>query len=338
MTSAVSASRNLPTVALASSLPNVAEAVVDRMKQMALDGLVLVKTVDVVNGPFDDLENASIVISEPKAFCSNGLVKASRTPRLKWFQSTFAGVEALVDQGNGEDGRTDFLVTRAGGSMGVEIGQYVLGYILSHERKHALCERAQSKKEWAHDAALYRPLSRVSVGILGLGDIGKDIARLAKGMGVGAVYGWKRSGEGVDFVDETFTEMSPVLEKCDYIVSVLPSTTATRGLLDSGALASCSEKAPVFINCGRGDLVGEDSIVEALDNSWISHAILDVFETEPLPKSSKLWAHPKVTLTPHVSGMSHPENIAKVFCSNLQRYLEGGNDELEHVLDWTRGY
>ena len=337
MSATASASRK-PTIALASTLPNVAEAVVDRLKHMALDGLVSVKIVDVESGSFDGLESAIIVLSEPKVFCSKGLVKVNRTPRLKWFQSTFAGVEALVDQGNGENGRTDFLVTRAGGSMGIEIGQYVLGYILARERKHALCERAQSEKVWAHDAALYRPLSKVSVGILGLGDIGKDIARLAKGMGVGAVYGWKRGGESVDYVDETFTKMAPVLEKCDYIVSVLPSTAATRGLLDNGALASCSKKSPVFINCGRGDVLGEKSIVEALDNNWISEAILDVFETEPLDKNSELWEHPNVTLTPHVSGMSHPENIAKLFCSNLRRYLDSSNGELEHVLDWGRGY
>lgn len=336
MSTAVSASRNLPTIALASTLPNVAEAVVDRLKHVALDRLVSVKIVDVEKGPFDGLENASIIVSEPKVFCSKGLIKANRSPCLKWFQSTFAGVEALVEQGKG--GRTNFLVTRAGGSMGIEIGQFILGYILSHERKHALCERAQSKKEWVHDAALYRPLSNVSLGILGLGDIGKDVARLAKGIGVGEVYGWKRGGESVDYVDETFVEMAPVLEKCDYIVSVLPSTMATRGLLDNGALASCSEKSPVFINCGRGDLIGESSIVEALDKNWISSAILDVFETEPLPKTSKLWAHPNVTITPHVSGMSHPENIAKLFCSNLRRYLESGNDELEHVMDWSKGY
>ena len=336
--SAVSASRALPTVAIASTLPGVATAILDALKHAGLNSSVNVKVVNMESDTFDDLLDASIVVGEPKVFCSKALVEKHRTPRLTWFMSTFAGVEALVDQAGKENGRNDFTVTRAGGSMGVEIGQYVLGYVFSHERKHSLCEKAQSDRDWAHDAALYRPLSSVSLGILGLGDIGKDIARLAKGVGFGTVYGWKRSGERVDFVDATFTDHVPVLEKSDYIVSVLPSTTSTRGFLDNGALACCSQKSPVFINVGRGDLLSEDSIIEALENGWISHAILDVFPTEPLPTTSKLWTSPHCTITPHVSGMSHPENIAKLFCKNLQQYLEKQYDNLEYKLDWGRGY
>ena len=91
------------------------------------------------------------------------------------------------------------------------------------------------------------------------------------------------------------------------------TTASTRGLLDNKTLEACCAKsknrAVVFMNAGRGDLLSEDSIIEAFNNGWISHAVLDVFPTEPLLKSSKLWDHPKCTLTPHVSGMSHPENI-----------------------------
>jgi phosphoglycerate dehydrogenase-like enzyme len=130
--------------------------------------------------------------------------------------------------------------------------------------------------------------------------------------------------------------MRDVLVSSDYIVNVLPSTPATRYLLNKDSLAVCATKKPVFINVGRGDVISEDEIISALDNEIFSKAVLDVFETEPLPQESKLWDHPLVTVTPHISGSVFPEDVAAVMIQNLDRKLAG--QPLEYQVDWANGY
>jgi phosphoglycerate dehydrogenase-like enzyme len=188
----------------------------------------------------------------------------------------------------------------------------------------------------------YRSFRPLTVGILGLGDIGQSIGLLLKTAGF-RVAGFKRRVDPEEVkklrasADEVTDDLDAVLSQSDFVVSVLPSTPATRYLLTEDRLAAtCREKKPVFINVGRGDVISEATIVSALDNQILSKVVLDVFETEPLPKESKLWTHPNVLLTPHVSALSLPEDIADVFVRNLDLHL--AQEPLQFSVDWTRGY
>ena len=153
-------------------------------------------------------------------------------------------------------------------------------------------------------------LSSLTLSVLGCGDIGRCIAAAAQAFGMRTI-GYTRTPRGENDkrqrgVDEYTTDLSHALQSADYVVAALPSTPETRRLLSGEALAIASKdkggKCPVFLNVGRGDVIDEVSIVSALDNQYISAAILDVFEVEPLPVESPLWSHAKVVVSPHVSG------------------------------------
>lgn len=140
---------------------------------------------------------------------------------------------------------------------------------------------------------------------MGCGDIGHDIGYHLKQFG-GTVYGMVNSlkKDKKKQIDEYFTqnELPSYLQQSDYVCNVLPSTPSTRNFLTPELIMHCNNV--VFINVGRGDVIKEELIIEALDKKWFRAAILDVFAVEPLPKESPLWSHPKVFITPHRSGMT----------------------------------
>ena len=158
----------------------------------------------------------------------------------------------------------------------------------------------------------YRSLSELTIGLVGFGEIGQEIAKYCKAMKM-TVNSVRRDTNTpkLAFVDNVFSvqNLSECLKQCDYVCNVLPSTAATRGFFSGSVLESCKEKKTVFINIGRGDVVDEGSILKALDNGWIGGAILDVYDVEPLPDSSPLWSHPKVTITPHIAGLTRAKQV-----------------------------
>ena len=198
----------------------------------------------------------------------------------------------------------------------------------------------------------------VVVGALGFGDIGARVAEMCAAVGAKVWACRRRHGTGLHGgavwepsqdalppyvargfgVGDGFREF---LEGCDYVVNLLPSTPETRGLLSAARLRHCKDGA-VLINVGRGDVFGskdgEKEIMEALDApGGLRHAVLDVFAPEePLPKDSFLWRHPKVTITPHNAARSFPEDVARAFAANLERFRD--EKPLQHKLDWNRGY
>lgn len=155
-------------------------------------------------------------------------------------------------------------------------------------------------------------MSKLSIGILGLGDIGKAMAKACKSLGM-TVWGVGRQekSDKLAFVDQyrTLYGLPEVLQSCDYVCNILPSTPATKYLLSGSVLESGKDSHPVFINIGRGDIIDEKSLIHALNQGWISGAVLDVFETEPLPRESPLWSIPNVVITPHIAGMFFPEEV-----------------------------
>lgn len=177
----------------------------------------------------------------------------------------------------------------------------------------------------------------MSVGILGIGAIGKEVARVCSCLGM-TVHGMKTTLDPVKHVDKVYTsnQLVELLQTCDYVCNILPSTSRTKGLLSNGILKVCEDKPIKFINIGRGDVIDEKSLVQALQNGWIEKAFLDVFEKEPLPAESPLWSFQNVTITPHVSGASVSETIPAEFIENLENYING--EELNYIFRWDKEY
>ena len=152
-----------------------------------------------------------------------------------------------------------------------------------------------------------------------------------------SVVGLSRSGAAM----EQFNDVLPVgrldefLAELDYLVSVLPDTAATTGLLDAGALALLPERC-YFINVGRGNVVDDDALIHALKDGRLSGATLDVFNEEPLPQDSPYWSTPNLKVTAHIASISDPELVAPIFNDNYRRYCRG--EALKFVVDFQAGY
>ncbi|KAE9051379.1 hypothetical protein PR001_g1500 [Phytophthora rubi] len=295
------------------------------------------------------LEQATVVLGDAHNCAPLLLTPQSGLPKnmqhllknVQWVQGTYAGVERYLALREADTPPPQFQLTLAGGIKGLAQYMYVFGWIVTFERKFHEAHAMQKLKVFKPQSLRYRPFQSVTVGILGLGAIGQAIGRLAKLAGFN-VLGFKRKLRGDE--DEAFescahrvsTDLEEVLRSADYIVSILPSTPATKYLLNETNLPLYSEKKPVFINVGRGDVIAEQTIVDALDNQWFSKVVVDVFEKEPLPDDSQLWDHPKVFMTPHVAAYCFNEDIADVFVPNLDAYIT--NHPLQYLVDWTNGY
>lgn len=292
------------------------------------------------------LERATIVLGDAHNCAPLLLAPETGLPKnmqhllknVQWVQGTYAGVERYLALREAGTPPPQFQLTRAGGIKG--LAQYVFGWIVTLERKFHEAH-AMQQKIFDPRPLRYRPFQSVTIGILGLGAIGQAIGQLAKLAGFN-VLGFKRKlrgDEGEAFkscAHHVSTDLEEVLRSADYIVSILPSTPATKYMLSETNLPLCSEKKPVFINVGRGDVIAEQTIVDALDNQWFSTAVVHVFEKEPLPDDSKLWDHPKVFMTPHVAAYCFNEDVADVFVPNLDAYIP--NQPLQYLVDWVSGY
>ncbi len=220
------------------------------------------------------------------------------------------------------------------------MSEYVVLHCLRYLRQQPRYDRQQRETIWEDDRN--QPAARsVRVGIMGLGELGQDSARKLQVMGFD-VAGWSRSPKRIEGLS-TFAGsdgMVDFLARTDVLVSLLPLTPETRGTINATLLAGLAQVGrlggPFLINAGRGGLQVEADILAALDSGALKGATLDVFETEPLPADSRLWAHPAVTVTPHNAAMSEPEAIATLIAAQIRR-LEAG-EPLEHVVDPARGY
>lgn len=220
------------------------------------------------------------------------------------------------------------------------MSEYVVLHCLSILRQQRRYERQQREKLWDNDR--HQPAARsVRVGVMGLGELGLDAVRKLKAMGFD-VAGWSRSPKEIEDLMTYSGEdgMTAFLARTDILVSLLPLTPDTRGLIDADLLTRLAQDGrlggPFLINAGRGGLQVEADILAALEAGTLKGAVLDVFEQEPLPAQSALWDHPAVVITPHNAAMSEPEAIANLIAAQIRR-LEGGG-KLENVVDPTRGY
>jgi phosphoglycerate dehydrogenase-like enzyme len=255
----------------------------------------------------------------------------ARAPRLRWLQAMGAGVDwALVPALPRR-----VTVTRAPGVFGPWMAEYVLAWCLWVTQNIAAYRAAQARREWIQHVAPRR-LAGKTMAVVGLGDIGRLVARAARAVGI-RVIGVSRSGRPVPGVERVYRtrDLRRALAAADFVVLVVPLNDATRGLIGAAELAAM-RPTTWLINVGRGALVDEPALVAALREGTIAGAVLDVFLTEPLPPDSPLWALDNAVITPHISGPNVPEDIAPVFNDNLARYLAGR--PLRHLVDRRRGY
>ncbi|WP_245214840.1 2-hydroxyacid dehydrogenase [Pararoseomonas indoligenes] len=214
------------------------------------------------------------------------------------------------------------------------MAQHIIHAILRETRDHRLYDEQQRARIWKR--LTQRHACDITVGIMGLGALGLATARPLRQLGYNLV-GWSRSRKSAEGI-ESFAgpaEMGTFLSRSDFLVVLLPITAETHGILDATALSKLPRGA-VVVAVGRGGQVDEAALLAALDSGHLSHAHLDVFETEPLPADSALWAHPGVTLTPHIAASPHPLAVARLVMENLSR-IERGEPPL-HAVDEARGY
>jgi len=272
------------------------------------------------------VEHCNIILGEPRRIAP----AVDRARNLVWVQSTFAGVEVLVAPSM----RSDYVLTGVKGVFGPLMSEYVFAYLLAWERH--LFETRENQKQRMWKTIPYKSLKKSLLGICGMGSIGAEIARTAKHFGM-EVWGYARSGKAREGIDRVFdeTHFKEFLAGPDYIVVVLPSTPETFHLFDRGAFLAMKDSA-VLINVGRGDIVSEADLVRALEEGTIRGAVLDVFEEEPLPQNSPLWAMPEVFITPHNAAPSFPKDIVGIFAENYRRFMRG--ETLINTIDFKRGY
>lgn len=249
--------------------------------------------------------------------------------RAKAVMNLWAGVEGIV----GNDTLTRPLTRMVEDGLTAGMVEWVTGQILRH---HLDMDRdvLRGDAQWAPHTP---PLARDrSVTVLGLGELGLACARALAGLGFD-VAGWSRRPKpdadvpalrGADGLDAA-------LSRAEILVLLLPLTGGTSHLLDAAAFARMPRGAFV-INPGRGPLIDDDALLAALDAGHIAHATLDVFDTEPLPSDHPYWAHPRVTVTPHVASATRPETSARTIAANIRRG-EAGQPFL-YLVDRERGY
>jgi glyoxylate/hydroxypyruvate reductase A len=252
-------------------------------------------------------------------------------PRLRWIQAMGAGVDWAL----AEPLPPGVALTRAPGIFGPWMAEYVLGWCLWVTQRIAIFGRAQRDRAWV-DTVLPDRLRGKTVVLVGIGDIGKTVARALGSLGA-RVLGVNTAGRPVPGVQRIYPrrQMHAALAQADFVVLLVPLTASTRGLLGAGELAAMKPTA-WLINIARGAVVDESALVAALRGHGIGGAVLDVFDTEPLPPEHPLWTLENAMLTPHIAGPSTVEEIAPIFNDNLRRFLEGR--PLRHRVDPARGY
>ncbi|MEO3942747.1 D-2-hydroxyacid dehydrogenase [Paenarthrobacter nicotinovorans] len=259
---------------------------------------------------------------------------AVENPHLAWIHAMAAGAGGAV-KASGLDTETlqKFHVTTSAGVHALPLAEFSAFGILSGFKRSAEMTQDQAAKSWPELRTPTKLANGSKLIIAGLGEIGMETARIARALGM-KVSGTKRNVGAIEGIDEVTDNdgLPGLLADADAVVNTLPGTPYTEKLFNKD-IFNAMKPGTVFVNVGRGTVVDEDALLEALDNGQVSYACLDVFAVEPLPQDSPLWSHPKVLVSPHTSALSAAENrlIAERFCSNLRTFLAGG--ELPHLVD-----
>jgi len=275
-------------------------------------------------------------------------------PSLKWIQYHYTGIDTSMDFNSAN--RPNLIVTTMSGAAASQVAEYVLTMLLVFGRQLSALSANQKKAEWPRDRwERFKPreLRTSTVGIIGYGSIGRQIACLLRQFGA-TVLATKHDAmhpndggyvpEGIgdlqgDFVHRLYPAqaLKSMVKDCDFIVVAVPLTNETRGLIDAQVLAVCKPTA-YLIDVSRGGIVDHAALIKALIDHRLAGAALDVFPEEPLPKKSPLWEMSNVIITPHIAGISahYDERAMALFAENLSRYV--ADLPLLNVFDFKKGY
>ena len=253
-----------------------------------------------------------------------------RAAKLRWIQVMGAGVERFLLP----ELPPRVIVTRAAGIFGPWMAEYTLGWCLWVSQRIELFRGQQRERRWAPADPLR--LQGATLCVVGLGDIGRHLARAARSLRM-RVIGVTRSGRPVPAAERIYRPRAirGALARADFVAVTVPLSPETRGLIGESELAAMKPSA-WLINIARGPVVEAKALIRALRERRIGGAVLDVFDTEPLPPEHPLWELDNVAITPHIAGPSIRAEIAPIFNDNLRRYAAGRG--LRHVVDRARGY
>ena len=253
---------------------------------------------------------------------------AELTRELRWVHTASAGVDRVAFP---ELLASPVTLTNSRGVFDRPMAEFVLGAVVAFAKDTARSLALQRERTWQHRET--ETVAGKVVTVVGSGPIGHAIAHLLDAVGTTVRLVGRRAADGV----HAFDELPGLLPDTDYLVLAAPLTDATRGMLHAGTIALLPERARV-VNVGRGPLIVQDDLVEALRGGRIAGAALDVVEVEPLPADSPLWAMENVLISPHMSGdvVGWKDMLVELFVDNLARYRDGR--ELRNVVDKERGY
>lgn len=249
---------------------------------------------------------------------------------LKWLQSTFAGVDKLMQLKR----PLTCQLTNVKGVFGPLMSEYVFGYLLSIYRQQREYAAQQAEQRWQEGQ--YRTLQGKTLLVLGTGSIGSHLAQTAHHFGMSAI-GVSRRGRANAHFDEVYdiSQLTKLVSRADVLVNALPHTPQTVHLIDGELLAQLPSHAS-FFNVGRGSAVKLDELYQLLQQRDDLTAVLDVFEQEPLSAEQPIWQQANAIITPHIAAPSFPEQVVEIFANNYQRFCQG--QPLVNLVDVDAGY
>ena len=254
-------------------------------------------------------------------------------PKLRWVQTMTVGMDSWLSR---DDLRDDIILTCARGIHRVQMPESVMGAMLYVTRPFIDTTANNLAHKWVRRAP--EPLAGKTLGILGVGTVGAEIARKVSVFEMN-IIGTRKSGEAVPNVDKIYSpdETDAVLAQADFVLTLLPVTSETKNFMNAARFAKMKESA-WNLNFTRGDVVVDADLIEAVESKRIAGAVLDTFRIEPLPPEDAFWATEGIIVLPHIGGM-HPERGAQIsglVVDNLRAFLEGG--EMTAVVDREKGY
>lgn len=259
----------------------------------------------------------------------------ARATALKWFQNGGAGVNGLPLS---ELAARGVQITNVSGIHARCIAEHLFGMLLSLTRELHTAREAQNRREWKPLGQNILSLYGKTLGVLGVGAIGTQIARVGRAFEMKPI-GLRRGGAGHPDIETMYTSETRLefFQQSQIVMNVLPLTDATRGFMGEAEFDALPDGA-IVLNAGRGATIDTNALMRALESGKLGAALLDVTDPEPLPVEHPLWNHPRVFITAHYAG-AHPEYNAEadaIFLDNLRCYLKG--EPLHHVVDQTAGY
>ncbi|MFD1031359.1 D-2-hydroxyacid dehydrogenase [Metaplanococcus flavidus] len=278
------------------------------------------------------LPTADILVTYGEDLDEEAIAQAQN---LKWIMVFSAGVEKMPHEAIAARGIT---VSNVRGIHKTPMGESVLGHLLALKRSLPDIYKNQQNHKWERQFRSTELRGSTAL-ILGPGAIGAEVGRLLQAFGV-ITIGCNRSGNQAEYMNEmiSFDGLLAKLPEADMVISILPSTSDTKYLLGLEHFQAMKQDA-IFMNFGRGDLVKEEVLIEAMQNKMISYAVLDVFVQEPLPEEHVFWSLDNIVISPHVSGKSEKylERAMEIFLPNLKKWLSGEN-EPTNLVNMEKGY